>query len=310
MPAIVHSFLALWIVLIFKFLRQDKITWPHVILFSFISYLGPDFGVILWQIVNLSGGSWGKIFLIIFHNPFTFALTSLLLAFFFRYITRISFVKIDGKFVTFLDEPLLDYFQCYLLLTAGGFFHFFLDYSFHDAGYAAWFWWVIGTGYWIDPYIDGWIIIPYLCFIILFVIMILVYKKGNFQPKQEFKTVLIVTMICTLIYFIYLAIRYRLGLDPIGEEPDLGIIVYMLLFLILPLVLFTWSCFSNEEKIKSLITVLIKKIQNNENEQSIIKTSGSIVRYHLGAMKHIENYLQVDQIPAVSVQLNKLKSLL
>lgn len=288
MPALVHSFLALAIVLFFKFLRPEKITWPHIIVFSAASYIGPDIGSTFWFMVTSLGGDWGWIFLLIFHNPFSFTIISFLLAFPVSYLTRIALINEKKLSIEFLENSHLDYSQCVLLLAGGGFIHFLLDYNFHEAGHTKWYWWIIETGYWENPYLDWWVVIPLTCFILLFGVMYYVIKEQKMNPMQEIRLVVKIFIICSTIYTIYLTIRHLMGLAPIGEEPDLGIMIFMTLFLIWPLVLFLWSCFTNNEKIKLLIEELIRRVQHQLKINSIQK---SILRFQLAAKLQIENYL-------------------
>jgi hypothetical protein len=304
MPAIVHSFLALALALMFKFLRPDKFTWPHIILFSLFSYIGPDLGVGLRFLIEKSGGNWGEVFVLIFHSPFNFGLLSFILALPIPCISRITFVSGKIKFLKILEKPHLNYIQSVLLLSAGGFFHFFIDYIFHDAGNSEWFWWIIGTGYWDDPYLIFWNLIPVICLVSLLVVMFYVLKEEKMNPEQETKVVVKAFIVCSLIYIIYLGIMYKLELPAIWEEPDFGIMVFMGLFLVWPLVLFIWSCFTNEEKIRSFIEEMIQIIHDNKDEEQIQR---SIIRFHSAALNAINIYISTLADRKIIEELNQIK---
>ena len=137
------------------------------------------------------------------------------------------------------DEIQLSKLKCYLLIVAGGYSHFLLDFLFDCNGYCSTYRWVISTGSWNDTaYFDVWIIIPALlttAFIILFL-----YFNNPPDPElnqKQLKKSGYLLFVYAILYLIYLGIRLRIGVPAIGEEADFGVVIFLTGFLFFPIFL-------------------------------------------------------------------------
>jgi hypothetical protein len=208
--------------------------------FGFNNYFGPDIGAVIWFLTKGINNDLSYWILFLFHNPYVFPFTlGLPLAYLWRKLTQLSMDTVDGKKkIVKIKENQLSLEKCFMLVVAGGFSHFFIDYLFDGAGRSKTFLWVINTGYWNDPYFDAWIIIPIILLIGFILIFLQINKNRNEATRyEEWKKSVILLIIYIVLFEIYLGVRISMGLPALGEEADFGVIIFLGVFLFFPLIL-------------------------------------------------------------------------
>jgi hypothetical protein len=248
LPGIVHGLFGFIMGLFFMWAsyrgpnKAPRFSARHVIVYGFNCWIGPDIGTIMWQISRLVGMSeeGQTVLKYIVHDPYLFTFVfAWWLTFIWLQLTRLDVVKIDGKSkVVKLKKSTLKYWQCFLLIVAGGFSHFFYDFIFENDGVGPVFRWIIDSGYWIDPYIDSgiiFVVVLVALFIIAFLSINNAANKATYGRKIQESAILI--MVFSVIYTIYLGIRLSMGLAPIGQECDYGVLIFTSIFLFMPFVL-------------------------------------------------------------------------
>lgn len=223
-------------------------------MFGVNTYFGPDLGAILW--FSAVRYNWGKayeyLFLTFIHNPYMFAICCApIYALVWREFSKIGIAKKeDSKRAKIIKrkEFGLKYYQCLLLIIAGGFSHFFFDYIFDANGMGTTFRWVIETGSWIDPQFDIWVIaiIP-ICATLLIGYSAINNQRNQRSYSKKLIHSFILLISVSIIYLIYLGIRLSLGLDAVGEEADFGVIIFSTIFIFIPLALCLFSMEPLEE---------------------------------------------------------------
>ncbi len=242
-----HFFYGLGIGLALAFASRGKknyFTAMHVFVFAFNNYLGPDFGAIWWYTTRLSDPAFSQWGIILFHNPWGWIIQALWLSLVWYYLINRGimkiFVKQAGSLETAIERgsPPLHYVQCYELLAAGGISHFFIDYL--TAKNNAEILWMWETGWWDNPQIQ----LPSNIIALLLSVGMLLGIIGINGPlwktpiKQKQVRTLILILSCGFAYFVMLAIfRWGIGINPVGEEADLGGLVFLGSLVFLPLAL-------------------------------------------------------------------------
>ncbi len=246
MPGPAHLIYGFALGLIFWKLSSGRFSHRHVFTFGVNCYYGPDIGAVLWYVTrNLLTSDQEQILLLLFHNPYTFPIVlALPLAFGYRAFSRVDIGRVNGwKHIVLNPKPELSLVQCYLLITAGGFSHFLYDFIFDANGQSATFRWVIGTGFWeTEAWFDAGIVVVILLVTLLITGYMLINNALHQVPpsKRLVQSSALVIVIAAL-YVTYLAIRLAIWpeLPAVGEEADLGIVIFTAVFLFLPMVLCT-----------------------------------------------------------------------
>lgn len=241
MPGPAHLVYGLGVGLILMYFSNYKFSSRFVIIFTINCWLGPDFGAIIWATTYHISTNWSELCLLLFHNPYTFPIVwAPLLAFIWSKLSRLDIRKISGKNKVVKDPSLgLLLQQCYLLVVAGGFSHFFLDYLFDAAGHGRTFLWVINTGYWEEEaYYDFSVIIVILLVAALIIGYFWINNEANTNSNiVKLKKTIFLFLLFILFYELFLGIRLRMGEAALGEEADFGVIIFISGFIFLPLLL-------------------------------------------------------------------------
>ncbi|XP_017973858.1 PREDICTED: uncharacterized protein LOC18603872 isoform X2 [Theobroma cacao] len=130
--------------------------------------------------------------------------------------------------------------QCLLLISAGSLSHFFLDHLFEENGHSSMYTWILSTGWWINrapvnP--DAVIVVGLLCTCLIggfiYINRTRLTKSTRKQSYQSMKLILIIAS----LYCLWCASQVY-WVNPrrpaVGEEADLGVLVFLATYFFLP----------------------------------------------------------------------------
>ncbi|XP_076912253.1 uncharacterized protein LOC143570503 [Bidens hawaiensis] len=130
--------------------------------------------------------------------------------------------------------------QCLLLVSAGSLSHFFLDHLFEENGHSTVYTWILGTGWWkghapVNP--DAVVVVGFLCGCLIIGFIRINRMKGERNiRKQSGNSVKLLITIASM-YCMWCASQIYL-VDPprpaVGEEADLGVILFLAVYFFLP----------------------------------------------------------------------------
>ncbi len=304
MSGFAHVLLALGVALFANRLSEGKFTTKHALVLSFNSFLGPDLMNFLPYTSQLY---------YLFHDSFGWLLLAIPLTFVWRVLV------VDVQWKGFKPhriredtshKSIMSYAQLWLLVAAGGLLHQFLDTIAHPSyiSYGSnpnepwgvlWFGgdlflgitdiWKFGSFPEVT-YLATYIFSYAICGV-LFLLGFLLYAHRG--PHQLLKFIIA----AMLIYLIPLAIAQAVPAmsDPtkgssfylIGGEADLGVMIFILGWLFLPLTFLYYSYHPLPSRQK--IFALLKEIFN-------IKGWGKAVKQHFATLKHGNVDEKIEQV--------------
>ncbi|CAH9089960.1 unnamed protein product [Cuscuta epithymum] len=216
----------------------------HCLTYSINAFFGPDIGSFCeWLSSTLGlGGDLGSSIEPWIHDPFCYFLIlgfplSLLYSWASKFLLRKGFLdSISGVPLTKM--------QCFLLVAAGSLSHFFLDHLFEENGHSSMYTWILSTGWWkgrapINP--DAVVIISLLCILLIggFVYINRVSPSKRIK-KQCYQSARLILAIASL-YCLWCGSQIYV-MNPrrpaVGEEADLGVLVFLGVYFFLP----QWLC--------------------------------------------------------------------
>ncbi|KAI4341404.1 hypothetical protein MLD38_026133 [Melastoma candidum] len=228
-------------------LTNGRFTPHHALTYSLNAFFGPDIGSFsewLGSIASDLGflGSYpssiGSALAGFIHDPLFYVLVlgiplCLLYSWLSRLLLRTNLLDSVG------GVPLSRY-QCLLLIAAGSFSHFFLDHLFEDDGHSSMYTWILSTGWWkdrapVNP--DAVFVIGILSISLIFGFVYI--NRGN-SPKsinrrsyESLKLILVIG-----IFYCFWCASQIYWVKPrrpaVGEEADLGVLVFLTTYFFLP----------------------------------------------------------------------------
>lgn len=235
-------------------LTRGRFSPQHCLFYSLNAFLGPDLGPfaewITASVLRLGLG-FGSLAMALIHHPFYYVLLlGLPLSFFYSSLS--NFLLRKGFLDTLSGAPLSPR-QCLLLLAAGSLSHFFLDHLFEENGHSSMYTWILSTGWWkgrapINP--DAVIVIGLLCALLLggFIYINRVKHGESIIAKSNRSLRLILLIACLYCLWCASQIYWRDPPQPaIGEEADLGVLIFLLVYFFLPHTLCILSLNPREE---------------------------------------------------------------
>lgn len=213
----------------------------HCAVYAANAFLGPDLGSFAEWLASFfpsSAEAAGDLAMAAVHHPFYYPLLlGLPLACLYAWLSR-RLLRAG-----LLDAPAgvdLSKRQCFLLIAAGSLSHFFLDNLFEENGHSTMYTWILSTGWWkgrapINP--DAVFVVGLLCICLIggFVYINRV-KHGKSATEKSNQSFFLILVIATL-YCMWCASQIYLRKPPqpaIGEEADLGVIIFLAIYLFLP----------------------------------------------------------------------------
>ncbi|OVA03732.1 hypothetical protein BVC80_1431g50 [Macleaya cordata] len=221
-------------------LSNGKFSPHHCIVYAVNAFLGPDLGSFSeWLTSTLGVGQiFGSLIMDSIHHPFYYILIlGLPLSLFYSWMSRVFLHK---GILDSISGVALNRMQCLLLVSAGSLSHFFLDHLFEENGHSSMYTWILSTGWWksrapVNP--DAVVVVGSLCTCLLggFIYINRVKHSKSFRTQwtQSVKLILIVAS----LYCLWCAsqIYFRNPPQPaVGEEADLGVLVFLAIYFFLP----------------------------------------------------------------------------
>ncbi|RZC69824.1 hypothetical protein C5167_032961 [Papaver somniferum] len=221
-------------------LSEGRFSPQHCIIYATNAFLGPDLGSFSeWLTSTIGfGHNLGSLIMDTIHHPFYYILIlGFPLSFFYSWISRIFLQK--GILDSISGVP-LNRLQCLLLVSAGSISHFFLDHLFEENGHSSMYTWIMSTGWWkgrAPVNTDSVVVVGSLCTCLFggFIYINRVKQSKSFRTQwvQSVKLILVIAS----LYCVWCASQLYLRNPPqpaVGEEADLGVIVFLAIYLFLP----------------------------------------------------------------------------
>ncbi|KAJ4712301.1 1-deoxy-D-xylulose-5-phosphate synthase [Melia azedarach] len=219
-------------------LSHGRFSPHHTLTYTINAFFGPDIGSFSLWLGSFFTHSFGSSLADAIHDPFYY---SLILGFplcvLYSWLSKVLLHK--GLLDSVSGVPLTKR-QCFLLLSAGSLSHFFLDHLFEENGHSSMYTWVLSTGWWknrapINP--DAVVVVGFLCTCLIagfiYINRVKPIKSSRNQSYQSAKLILIVAS----LYCLWCASQIY-WVNPrraaVGEEADLGILVFMATYFFLP----------------------------------------------------------------------------
>ncbi|ESW27401.1 hypothetical protein PHAVU_003G198900 [Phaseolus vulgaris] len=213
----------------------------HTLTYTLNSFFGPDIGSFSEWLGSLSGATahaLGSALANLIHHPFYYILI-LALPLSFLY-SRISSYLLRTHLLDSVSRVPLTRMQCFFLISAGSFTHFFLDDLFEENGKTTTYTWILSTGWWqsrapVNP--DAVVVVGFLCACLIGgFFYINRASSSNSIKKKSYQSMLLMISIASL-YCFWCAIQIY-WISPrrpaVGEEADLGVLVFLAVYFFLP----------------------------------------------------------------------------
>lgn len=218
----------------------------HVLAYAINAFFGPDIGSFSeWlgsTLADLPGFALarplGSLLADAVHDPFYYVLIlGLPLSVLYSWVSKVLLRK--GVLDSVSGAPLTRR-QCLLLISAGSLSHFFLDHLFEENGHSSMYTWILSTGWWknrapVNP--DAVVVVGFLCICLIcgFVYINRVKSLKSIR-KKSYQSLKLMGIIASL-YCVWCASQIY-WVNPrrpaVGEEADLGILVFMATYFFLP----------------------------------------------------------------------------
>ncbi|EEF52029.1 uncharacterized protein LOC8289034 [Ricinus communis] len=213
----------------------------HTLTYTINAFFGPDIGSFSeWLGSNLgsSAQQLGSALAEYIHDPFFYVLIlGFPLSVFYSWVSK---VLLQRKFLDSVSGVPLSRRQCFLLVSAGCLSHFFLDHLFEENGHSTMYTWILSTGWWknraaVNP--DAVIVVGFLCTCLIggfiYINRVKSLKSTRKQSYQSLKFILVIAS----LYCLWCASQMY-GVNPprpaVGEEADLGVLVFLATYFFLP----------------------------------------------------------------------------
>ncbi|GLT83789.1 hypothetical protein SLE2022_020600 [Rubroshorea leprosula] len=221
-------------------LTKGRFTPHHTLTYTLNAFFGPDIGSFSEWLSStfFPGSSFGSALPDAIHHPFYYVLIlGLPLCFLYSRASRVLLQR--GILDSPSGEPLSKR-QCILLVSAGSLSHFFLDHLFEENGHSSMYTWILSTGWWINRAAvnpDAVVVVGFLCtLLIVGFIYINRVRSTKFNRKQSYQSVKLI-LIIAILYCLWCASQIY-WVNPrraaVGEEADLGVVIFMATYFFLP----------------------------------------------------------------------------
>ncbi|KAJ7564490.1 hypothetical protein O6H91_02G019400 [Diphasiastrum complanatum] len=217
-------------------LSKGRFTPYHCLVYTINAFLGPDLGSFSEWLAQTSGvgEAFGSQIMSFVHHPFYYILfLGLPLSVLYSRLSKFLLQK--GLFATSIGI-----WQCLCLITAGCLSHFFLDNLFEENGKTPMMIWILSTGWWKGraPISQPSVVVVGLLCISLIGLFIYLNRSGTRKPfvTRVWHTFISLGVIAAL-YSLWCASQIYFPEQPhpaVGEEADLGVLVFLTVFFFFP----------------------------------------------------------------------------
>ncbi|CAL5198277.1 unnamed protein product [Lathyrus oleraceus] len=215
----------------------------HTLTYTINSFFGPDIGSFSEWLASLLGSpaaaTVASAVADLIHHPFYYILI-LGIPLCFLYSKISSFLLHSHLLDSSLSKVPLTKMQCFFLISAGSFTHFFLDHLFEENGKTTMYTWILSTGWWqsrapVNP--DAVVVVSFLCACLIGGFLYLNRaSSSNSIRKKSYQSMLLMVSIASL-YCLWCMIQIY-WINPrrpaVGEEADLGVLVFLAIYFFLP----------------------------------------------------------------------------
>ncbi|XP_044484293.1 uncharacterized protein LOC123210135 [Mangifera indica] len=210
----------------------------HIFTYTINAFFGPDIGSFSEWLGSFFSDSFGSAIAEAIHHPFYYILIlGFPMCILYSWLSR--FLLFNGLLDSVSGVPLSRR-QCFLLVSAGSLSHFFLDHLFEENGQSKMYTWILSTGWWegrapINP--DSVFVVGFLCTCLIggfiYIHRVKPVKSARDQSVQSLKLMLIIASLYCLwcASQIYWVSPRR---APVGEEADLGVLIFMAIYFFVP----------------------------------------------------------------------------
>ncbi|XVF09255.1 hypothetical protein REPUB_Repub07fG0076500 [Reevesia pubescens] len=221
-------------------LTKGRFSPHHTLIYTLNTFFGPDIGSFSEWLSStfLAGSSFLSSLPDGIHHPFYYVLIlGLPLCVFYSWL---SSVLVRRALLDSVSGVPLSRRQCLFLISAGSLSHFFLDHLFEENGHSSMYTWILSTGWWINrapvnP--DAVIVVGFLCTCLIggfiYINRARLTKSTTKPSYQSMKLVLIIAS----LYCLWCASQIY-WVNPrrpaVGEEADLGVLVFLATYFVLP----------------------------------------------------------------------------
>uniref|UniRef100_A0A7N0V1F1 Uncharacterized protein n=1 Tax=Kalanchoe fedtschenkoi TaxID=63787 RepID=A0A7N0V1F1_KALFE len=211
----------------------------HCLVYAVNAFFGPDIGSFSQWLTSTLGFAQpsGSAVEDAVHHPFYYVFIlglplSVLYSALSRWLLR---KRILESFGTTLTRR-----QCFCLIAAGSLSHFFLDHLFEENGHSTMYTWILSTGWWegrapVNP--DAVFVIGFLCSCLIGGFIYINRVKPNKSVKEQASQSLRLVLLIATLYCLWCTIQIY-WLNPrrpaVGEEADLGVLVFLATYFFLP----------------------------------------------------------------------------
>ncbi|CAI8609939.1 unnamed protein product [Vicia faba] len=211
----------------------------HTLTYTVNAFFGPDIGSFSEWLGSLLGGPADTAVADLIHHPFYYILIlGIPLSFLYSKIS--SFLLHSHLLHSSLPKVPLTKMQCFFLISAGSFTHFFLDHLFEENGKTTMYTWILSTGWWegrapVNP--DAVVVVSFLCACLIggFFYLNRASSSNSIKKKSYHSMILMISL--ASLYGLW-CITQIYWINPrrpaVGEEADLGVLVFLAIYFFLP----------------------------------------------------------------------------
>lgn len=252
MPGVAHVLFGLGQSLFLMVATGGCFTARHGFVYTFNNFFGPDIGSVSEFFLKSLWPSLGDFLIHHAHSLWGFPLLfAPFLALFHYWVLRFDLYRNASGSLRFASAGMspLSLLQCYVLVVAGGLSHSFLEILFEDNGRTEMYQWILSTGYWerIENVLEpGTVLVVGLSLSgLLFGYVYIFSDAFRGSDDRRVRTAVLLLLTVTAVYLAFLCVKVY-WIHPrgpaVGEEADLGVVVFLAIYVFAPLVLCLYSC--------------------------------------------------------------------
>ncbi|KAK7265705.1 hypothetical protein RJT34_33328 [Clitoria ternatea] len=225
----------------------------HTLTYTVNAFFGPDIGAFIEWLCSLFGASastFGSLVHHLIHHPLYYILIlGLPLSYLY---SRISSYCVRRHLLDSVSRVPLTMMQCLFLVSAGSFTHFFVDNLFEENGKTPMYTWILSTGWWQSEapnHPDAVVVVCILCVLLLCGFLYLNRASSANSIKEKSYQSMLLMMAIASLYCLWCAIQIY-WITPrraaVGEEADLGVLVFLAVFFFVPYALCVMSMYPKD----------------------------------------------------------------